>query len=219
MDDLYEEAADIDDAIDALLSAVGIRRNDADLVLDLEAVSDESDTLAKARVISDAVRDLTDIEKWRTLITVSGAFPIDLSGVPAWTIGEPPRHDAVLFDRVRQRRQMPRVPTYGDYAIAHPKLPTGPAFPPAPSLRYTVSDRWLTLRGRRNDPAGHNQFYEICEMIATHADFAGADLGLADKRIRDSRHYGPGNASTWREIGTTHHLDYVVQRITNLGEP
>lgn len=41
----------------------------------------------------------------------------------------------------------------------------------------------------------------------------------ADAWIADARTHEPGNAATWREISTTHHLDYVVQRLTTLDEP
>jgi len=218
-EDLDEEPEDLGAALDALLARLRITRGEVDLVLDVGAVDGELGVRAGSRLLGDAIRELAEIDAWRTIISASGAFPADLSGLQPWTMGEPARYDAALFDHLRQRRRIPRIPTYGDYAVAHPFLPTGPAFPPAPSLRYTVADKWLTLKGRRNDPRGHDQFYDICDMVAGHPEFVGVALGLADARIAASRQEGPGNASTWREIGTTHHLDYVVQRLTTLGEP
>jgi hypothetical protein len=86
-------------------------------------------------------------------------------------------------------------------------------------LRCTAADKWLVLKAALNDRRGHTQFYGVCEAIASHPGFVGAALGRADARIAHPRSNGPGDASTWREIGTTHHLDYLVQRITTLGEP
>ena len=127
--------------------------------------------------------------------------------------------DATLYDYLRQRRRLPRIPTFGDYAVTHPGLVAGLPYRSVPQLRYCVADRWLVLKGRLNDPRGHDQFFEICERIATHPDFVGAALGIADARIANPRSKGPGNAATWREVGTTHHLDFVVRRITTLDEP
>ncbi len=84
-----------------------------------------------------------------------------------------------------------------------------------------MADKWLFLKGTINDPRANDQFYDVCDRIAEHPEFVSPALGQADARIANPRanRLGPGNASTWRTIGTTHHLDYVVQRLTNLGEP
>lgn len=218
-EDLDEDSEDIDAALTDLLRGLGAGRAEVDLVLDLGVVNGDLSVRAGSRIVADALRGLTAAVEWRQVIVTAGAFPADLSAFSRWTIGEPIRYDAALYDHLQQRKRLDRMPIFGDYAVAHPLLATGPAFPPAPQLRYTVADRWLTLKGSRNDPRGHEQFYEVCETIARHPEFAGAALGSADARIADPRRHGPGNASTWREIGTTHHLDYVVQRLTTLGEP
>src|SRR5450755_4311767 len=204
-------------------SGIAVRLSAEDLDEDSEAIeaglTELLRTLGMSRAAADVLRGLSAITEWRNIIVTAGAFPADLSAFSPWTVGEPLRYDAALYDRLQQRKQLGRTPTFGDYAVTHPFLATGPAFPPAPQLRYAVADRWLTLKGARNDPRSHEQFYEVCETIAQHPEFAGAALGNADGRISDSRAHGPGNASTWQEIGTTHHLDYVVRRLTTLGEP
>lgn len=217
-EDMDEDGDDIDAALGNLLNRLGLHRPDVDLVLDLGAIDGDLAVRALARLVRDVVGELRDVTDYRLLVVTSGAFPADLSGVAPWTIGDLPRRDATLWDQI-QRRRIPRVPAFGDYGVSHPLLANGPAFSPAPQLRYTVSDRWLAMKGKRNDPRGHAQFYEICDDIAAHADFSGPALGSADAWIADPRSHGTGNAATWREIGTTHHLDYVVQRLTNLGEP
>jgi hypothetical protein len=219
VEDLDEDSEDIDESLSALLAKLGVSRGDVDLVFDLGVADGDPAVRVLSHLAADALRGLTAIEEWRQVVVAAGAFPADLSTVGPWTIGEPIRYDAALYDRLRQRKRIDRVPVFGDYAIAHPLLANGPAFPPAPQLRYTVADRWLTLKGSRNDPRGHEQFYEICATIARHPEFVGPALGRADARIADPTRHGPGNGSTWRQIGTTHHLDYVVQRLTSLGEP
>lgn len=218
IDDLDQDSEDIEDALTELLDTLHIERRDVDLILDLGAVDGDLSVRAGGRLVADSLRGLSAMDEWHNVIIVGGAFPSDLSAFEAWIIGETPRYDAMLYDYLRQRRRLPRVPTFGDYAVTHPVL-SGLQYRSSPHLRYCVADRWLVLKGRLNDPRGHDQFFEICERIAAHSDFAGVALGSADARIASPRSKGPGNASTWREIATTHHLDFVVRRITTLGEP
>ena len=219
LEDLDEDSEDIDESLSRLMAKLGVSRSYVDLVLDLSVVDGDPAVRVLSRLAADALRGLTAVEDWRQVVVTAGAFPADLSTFGPWTIGEPIRYDAALYDRLQQRKRIARMPIYGDYAIAHPLLVNGPAFPPVPQLRYTVADKWLALKGSRNDPRGHEQFYEVCAKIARHPEFVGPGLGRADTRIADPSRHGPGNGSTWRQIGTTHHLDYVVQRLTSLGEP
>lgn len=218
VEDMDEDPEDLEDALTALLRRLGRTPAEVDLLLDLGAVDTDVAAHAGARLVRDVLHGLPEPEAWRGIVVLAGAFPTDLQTVQPWTLGELPRRDAMLHDHLR-RRPLPRVPTFGDYAVAHPLLVAEPAFPTAPQLRYTTSDRWLVLKGRRNDPENHEQFYRVCEAIVQHPEFAGAALGKADARIADPRRDGPGNASTWRAIATTHHLDYLVHRLTTLGEP
>lgn len=217
-EDLDEDPEDVDDLLDTLLATANITRADVDLIFDIGPVDGDVAVRGGARMVIALIRDLPSIHDWRSITVTSGAFPIDLSQFTANVIGERPRYDAQLFDRVRTRR-IPRQPGYGDYAVAHPSFAVGGAYPPPPQLRYTVSDRWLVLKGRRTDPTGHAQFHRICHIIASHPEFAGVPVGTADQRIADGSPQGPGNGTTWRMIGTTHHLDFVTLRLTSLGEP
>lgn len=218
-DDLDEDGADIDDAVGVLLAECGLGQRQADLLIDAGPVGSDLSARAFARMIGGLIRDLVDLDGWRSITVSSGAFPADLSGYAPWAIAEHPRYDADMWAQLVSRRRIARVPGFGDYAIAHPLLPSAAPFAPAPQLRYTTADNWLTLRARKNDPTGNRQFYDICDAIANHPSFAGGELGSADARIEDSRKHGPGNATTWRQIGTTHHLDFVARRLTVLGEP
>lgn len=216
-EDLDEDPEDVDDALDHVLTATGIAEADVDLLLDLGPLDGDVAVRGGARMVLSLLRDLPKIDQWRTVTVASGAFPVDLSQFTANQIGERPRYDAQLYDRVRNRR-VPRQPGFGDYAVTHPALGVTGHFAP-PQLRYTVADRWLVLKGRRNDPQGNAQFHRICHIISQHPEFAGTPIGTADQRIAGDSSEGPGNGTTWRQIATTHHLDYVALRLTTLAEP
>jgi hypothetical protein len=216
--DLDEEPDELDLQLDRLLHEVGVTRADTDLVLDVGAVDGELAARGGARIVVSLLRGLPSVQDWRSLTVVGGAFPQDLSSFQPWTLGRQPRFDAMLFDLVASKR-LPREPDFGDYAVAHPLFNMGTPFAPPPQLRYTAASEWLVLKGGRNDPRGNTQFFDICETVRQLPEFSGAGLGAADARIADPRTHGPGNGSTWRQVSTTHHLDLVVSRLANLGEP
>ncbi len=217
-EDLEEDPDDLDAALQDLLGDTGTGRERVDLLLDLGPVEGDVAVRGGARLVLSLLRTLPEVTDWRTVTVAAGAFPVDLSQFTPNTIGERPRYDAQLFDQVRRRR-LPRQPDYGDYAVAHPTLTLGGAYSPPPQLRYTASEHWLVLKGHKRDPLAHRQFHQICERIAAHPEFAGTPVGWADEKIARHSSEGPGNGTTWRTVGTAHHLDYVTLRLTTLGEP
>lgn len=219
-DDLGEVlrgASSLDDAADA----IGLARDDIDLLFDLGEIDDQR--LAAYAVMAEAgVRAAGP--RWRSITLASGAFPENLSGLPLGrsTVS---RADAQLW-----RRVAPVVSVelgYGDYAIAHPALGGGVPFAPPPQLRYTSTDQWVVMRGRRGDPRGNAQFYDLCAQLVATADYSGATLSWGDDYIDQAARsastsppvVGPGSGKTWREVGTSHHLAYVVSRLTSAGVP
>lgn len=216
-DDVTDDPDETAAGLDAVLDRLALKRPSADLVVDLGVVTTDS-VKALSLAARFLIRSLQDVDGWRSLTVCSGAFPPNLSGITPWQVHEQPRSDADLWADV-VRRGAARTIDFGDYAVAHPLLGEGVPFAPPPQLRYTASGHWIVVKGDRRDPRGHDQFYDVCERITGLDDFAGADLGPADARIADARSQGPGNASTWRSIGTAHHLDFVTRRLTTLGEP
>jgi len=219
-EDLDLEPDELNEVLARVLAALTLDADETDLIIDVGAIGGDFAVSGGSRLIKSLLRDLEHFDEYRSVTVAAGAFPPNMSDVAAWTVGEHPRDDAALYNRIRSR-PLSRMVDFGDYGIAHPQLTTAAPFAPAPQLRYTVADRWLTLRGRLNDPRGNSQFFDICAVIASRPEFVGAALGEADRRIAEGRLGGhrPGNATTWRTIGTQHHIDLVVSRLTNLGEP
>ena len=83
------------------------------------------------------------------------------------------------------------------------------------------------MKGRKTDRRGSRQFFDICRAVAGHPEFT-PDLTWGDRRIaaateldddRLQRDVGTGNAMTWRAIGTSHHIGFVVNRLATHDEP
>ena len=59
---------------------------------------------------------------------------------------------------------------------------------------------------------------DVCKRVVNSGHFAGAVFSHADLLIYRTAHglEGPGNATTWRQINTTHHVTRVVTDVANV---
>lgn len=224
-DDLEEDVSTLDIWLRDLCADLRLTQGDVDLIIDVGAIGQGTSVALAARVVRDLINGLANIAAWRTLTVASGAFPADLSTVATGTMGLLPRLDAQLWQDLRARPLM-REPDFGDYAIQHPALPSGAGFAPAPQIRYTVDTAWRIHKGSKKDPRSNRQFFDICAALVASGEYAGAALSWGDQHIAraaasasGSEQVGPGNATTWRQVGTSHHLATVVNRLATTGAP
>jgi hypothetical protein len=196
-------------AVAVLLAAADLAPSDVDLVVDLGPAP------ADPGAVPGAVGPLLADRAWRSRTLVCGAFPPDLAGLGALELQEFARRDVQTWRAVRASLGPAGTDLdFGDYGVAHP-VPAPRAGIAPPQLRYAVGDRWLVVKGHR----GRNrEFYDVCRQIRDHPEFA-AGLGVADEQIDRRGRHGPrsrlrcGNAATWRELSTAHHLEFVVREI------
>ncbi len=85
------------------------------------------------------------------------------------------------------------------------------------SIRYTISDEWLILKGRNVREHGFDQYFELSRQLVQLPEYSGEEFSWGDRWIRRCarREIGPGNATTWRKVGTNHHLVLVAQDLAN----
>lgn len=227
-EDLDERDEPMSTTLDRLLGQLSTEPGGVDLVIDFGAVSETSASFA-ARIARLVIVDLPHLNEWKSLTLAAGGFPIALDGVSPWRLTELPRWELTMWRNVRDRLQDKlRLPSFGDYAVAYPSQQAGLPFAPAPQIRYTASEAWLVVKGRKNDRRGSAQFFDICEVVAQHSEFT-PELSWGDVQIAEKAqfaHMDPvpngarsGNAMTWRAIGTSHHIAQVVHRLTTRGEP
>lgn len=221
-DDLDDTESPIDESLDRVVSILGIASSEIDLVLDLGAVSDEKSASFASRIARIVLSETPRVNEWRTLTVASGAFPADLGFVQPEVPAETQRFDLALWLGL-QTRVRGRKPIFGDYGVAHPSLAGPAAFAPAPQLRYTTDESWLIVKGRRSDRRGASQFFDICDRIVKHSAFTPG-LSWGDERIEHAARAASnaevdaptGNASTWRAIGTSHHLAATTRMVASL---
>lgn len=226
-DPLQEDVADLNVYLGNLYSTVKITPGHVDLVIDLGGVTEPGYAALAARIARDLINGLKDVASWRSLTVASGGFPIDLSAVPTGSTALLPRTDARLWSTLTTRT-LSRNPDYGDYAIQNPGPPATGGRGPAPQIRYAVGLDWRVRKAQTNVRRGYAQFYDICADVVASGEFIGAAFSWGDEQIDLAARSAPagvvalrgtGNATTWRAIGTSHHLALISDRLATLGAP
>lgn len=117
---------------------------------------------------------------------------------------------AVRFDPATARYMI-----FGDYAADCATMSFGSGGRRAiRHYRYTVPDAWIIERGS-SEGTDAVAMREVCRRITRNKEFAGRSFSAADDFIflTACGEAGPGNATRWRAVNTTHHITRVVADI------
>jgi hypothetical protein len=103
---------------------------------------------------------------------------------------------------------------FGDFCADSSKLtfPKSSGGRAIPHYRYSTPTAWFVVRGA--DRGTHETtMRDVCRRIVSTEHFAGRGFSLADDAIfrTSSGAAGPGTATNWRQINTTHHITRVVR--------
>lgn len=204
--------------IENFIKENGLEISNVDLLVDFKIVNENSDYNELVRKINT----IPHLEKWRTFIVATGAFPKDLSHLEKHKDHHIPRTDLVFWkDFVKDLK---RPPSFSDYTIQHPiyEEPTGNSNPSA-SIRYALEDNWLIMRGeglRNPKGAGFKQYPAQAQLLASQKTFKGAEFSFGDgyigEKAKDIKTKLTGNPKTWLEAGINHHLTLVANQVANL---
>jgi Beta protein len=136
------------------------------------------------------------------VVVAGAAFPRDLGGVPKNAITRIPRSDWRLYSEVAAEAATTgqRVPTYGDYAVAHPDptLTVNPRFLNiSASLRYTSDDHWLVAKGAElfkgcGGGAGGEAIRPAAQMLVQDEEFCGQTSPRLSGQSKIGSAVGPG---------------------------
>ena len=160
--------------------------------------------------------------RWRSLVLIGGSFPQNLVGLAPDYISSITREEWRLWRALRQRANVVRrLPTFGDYGVAHPEpSEVDPRImSPSASIRYTATDNWIVLKRRSLRVHGFEQFHEVCGVLIERPEYSGREFSWGDDYIWKCAHRqdGPGNLTTWRKVGTSHHLVFVTGDLARSG--
>lgn len=218
---------DLATALPQFLKDRQVDPSECDLIVDLGSVSNMV-VEGIRRLALGLLVEVPSPERWRTLSIIGGSFPQGLSDVDRDGHKSFERLEWTFWRDTLRQAGLPRLPTFGDWGIQNPKGVED--FEPgkmqvSASLRYAVGDQWLALKGRtlKGNPA-HVQMPILTQKLVSGAlssNFSGADHCAGCRKVVDiaSGSPNPGNATTWRELGTTHHITTTVEALQILRVP
>jgi hypothetical protein len=155
------------------------------------------------------------------VVLAAASFPEDLSEVDAATVSTLTRREWELWSMLQRRPTLlPRQDlVFGDYGIAHPvpKELDPRTMRMSASIRYTTPDSWLVIKGRNVRQYGFEQYFDLCRALVQRREYRGASFSWGDEFISKcaERESGPGNATTWRKVGTNHHITLVARQLAS----
>jgi hypothetical protein len=139
-----------------------------------------------------------------------------VSCIDEGTLGSLPRREWSLWLQLAQF-DLPRMPSFGDYGIQHPRPPQADGGPGMrANIRYTADADTLVVRG--HGPVvqeGNAQYRHLCQQLVERAEFAGSDYSWGDEVIEACARgtVAPGAQNVWRGAGTSHHLQLVTEQL------
>jgi hypothetical protein len=204
--------------LESQIVAARTTTEESDLIVDLEYL-DEDDEI-NPDDIAAALADMCAAGTWRSLVLIGTSIPTMMSCVPEGTVGSIPRREWNLWIEL-QKRDLTRVPAFGDYAIQHPHPPQDASGGNTmrANVRYTIADETLVARGRGPvTQQGNEQYQDLCEQLVARSEFSGSEYSWGDAVIEKcaSGRQEPGSQSTWRGAGTSHHVQLITDRLREL---
>jgi len=173
----FEDLRQLDDQIVALLSNVRVSVEETDLVLDLRAVciGEEPALLGQVPAL---VAELPYVRNWRSLTLAGTAFPEDLMGIPPLGQAFVRRVEWALWRSLFASSKIPRLPAFGDYAIAHiqPSEVDPRLMRPSASIRYATERDWLVIKARNLRDYGYGQFRDVSARLLARPEYRGEDF-------------------------------------------
>jgi hypothetical protein len=218
----FVEFQDLESELSKLLRRLPAQPADIDLILDLRELN-EADSADPAPTL-DLIDRVPEINKWRSFTVAGTSFPANLTGLPPSEASHVPRGEWLLRRSLHSRRaSLKRVPNFGDYGISNPEpSEVDPRIMrPSASVRYTTDESWIVLKGKNLRDHGYSQFHELCRKLTARSEYCGIEFSWGDEYISEcaNEREGTGNLTTWRKVGTSHDLAFVVRQLANEDAP
>ena len=191
---------------------------DVHLVVDFQSIKEPLPDIAAF------TNTIPDLNEWRSLTVVAGAFPKDLSDIKKNSQCELPRNDWLIWKNYASTAKS-RIPSFGDYTIQHGVFEEheGQHFNFSASLRYTASEYWVIMRGegvKNENSAGFDQFPAQAQLLLERNEFSGPQFCDGDLYIHTMAQQlkKTGQLKDWLVATFNHHLTFVARQLDDLFE-
>lgn len=204
--------------VEDLIRTLGLTKSSVHLLMDFRSVF-KDDLSGVADIATGFLANLPDTNYWNTITLSLSGFPENLRGIPPRSIGILPRTELDLRDLlVLRKRNISRFPAFGDYGICHPDLlDYDPRFNPGAAIRYTIERSWLIVKEGSLKKYGFDQFRDLSDTLRRRPEYYGPTYSWGDNYIDECANctVGKGSLTTWRQVGTNHHITLVGSQIAN----
>jgi hypothetical protein len=153
------------------------------------------------------------------LVVLAGAFPKDLGHLEKNNHHDIPRTDWLNWIE-HADSDAARIAAFGDYSVLHGHFEDqeGQFRNFSASIRYTLSDHWLIMKGEgvyNEDGAGFAQWPAHAKILTSMSEFAGEAFSPGDKFISEMARdpVKKGNVAQWLSAAISHHMTAVVTQI------
>lgn len=209
---------DLEADIDELLGKVDLGYGDIDLLIDFKDLAADQEKIYSNVAKASINNSIPNILDYNSLSIAMTSFPENLSGHGADTMVEIPRAEWAVWKSILSSPKLKRKPIYGDYGISSSEMQSidPRIMVMSANIRYTHEETWVIVKGRNVKKHTFEQFYDLSEKIVDSDFFYGEDFSWGDKTIKEKadKKGGTGNATTWREVGTNHHITVVVNQVS-----
>ncbi len=203
--------------LNKLLKLMEMRANECDLVLDLGSPN-FLPLEGFSKLVQAIIERIPYLKKWRTFILLGASFPQSMAEVKhSPSVIE--RYEWLLYKKVASRLGSSRIPTFGDYTISHPQvlLVDMRKVKPSASIRYAIDDAWFVVKGPNVRDHKFGQYKGHCRTVMDSQGYCGDSFSKGDEYIKGCAGgtETTGNLTTWRWVGTNHHLEKVVRDVAS----
>lgn len=199
--------------ISARMIEVGTSLADMDLVIDLNSANFIPMT-AFVRTSTTLIDMVPHLNRWRTFTVAGASYPQSIAGIAAPHQLVPRQEWIAHRMLVSNLGSGTRIPSFGDYVVAHPELVEldMPIIKPFAKLRYTIDDHWHIGRGTPVRTHGFGQYRQLCADLVAQSYFDGRGYSAGDDYIADcaAGRATTGNLSTWVWVSSNRHMTKVV---------
>jgi len=219
-DDL-ELIDEFEDKLFELLGRLNISPSETHLIIDFRALNNQ-DIRLMANMIVSTINKLPNIKQWQTLTIAGSGFPENLINIEPNSNARIPRTEFAIWKLVvSQKQKLGRIPTFGDYGIVYPDLPDldFSKINPGGKIRYTTNNEWLVFRGQsfKKHPEKWGQYKTLAQKVVIAGDYLGPKFSWGDQYLFNcaNGNASTGNLETWVKVDTNHHLNFVIDQISN----
>jgi hypothetical protein len=203
-------------ALRKCLNSFSLQPNQVILMFDAEDISTD-DTYVISKDVHSSFKQLAGAD-FIEIVFASCGFPGSNVVSEPWKVVYAHRNDWEAWELINHHS--PNV-IYADYGPIAFKKGGDFKSSPAPKIRYTIPKRYFACKGSRagdNPLPDSEQYRRIAGMIYELDDYPGSTFSWGDKqiaRIIDGDTPSQADVKKWIAISWNHHIELVVQSLSN----